>query len=92
MKNPTNRPAIHIVDWIVTATSPSEYAIDPQATKVPTEKKLINKERPLIHHGTAPPAEKNDFMFLPLLAKDIPVMNTTTEKRTMVEVSKNPIL
>ncbi|CDF79839.1 hypothetical protein BN863_21270 [Formosa agariphila KMM 3901] len=51
-------PAIHIVDWMVTATHPLLYAIEPQTTKVPAEKKLMNRDKPLIHQGNAPPAEK----------------------------------
>jgi hypothetical protein len=32
--------------------------MDPHTTKVPAEKKLINKDNPLIGQGTAPPAAK----------------------------------
>ena len=70
------------------ATKPSVYAIDPQTTKVPAEKKLMNKDNPLIQYGTAPPAAKKDFMFCPDLANEIPVINTTSEKIEMVQISK----
>ena len=61
--------------------------MDPQTTKVPAEKKLINKDKPLIQYGTAPPAAKKDFIFCPDLAKDMPVINTTREKIVIVQMS-----
>jgi hypothetical protein len=65
---------------MVTETHPNVYAMDPHTTKVPAEKKLINSDSPLIHHGTAPPAAKKLFMFLPEPEKERPAIRIPTEK------------
>src|SRR5680860_175326 len=62
--------------------------MEPQTTKVPAEKKLIKSERPLIHHGRAPPAAKKDFMFLPDLEKLKPHIKTNRVKTTITAMSK----
>jgi hypothetical protein len=66
---------------MVTETNPLVYAMDPQTTKVPAEKKLIKSDSPLIHHGTAPPAAKKLFIFFPELENDKPIMRMPIEKR-----------
>ena len=58
--------------------------MEPHTTNVPAEKKPINKERPLIHQGTAPPAAKKEFRFLPEPENEIPVIRTKTENNTIV--------
>jgi hypothetical protein len=52
----------------------------PHTTKVPAEKKLINSDVPLIHHGTCPPPPKKLSMpCSPLLrAKATPAARMTT--------------
>jgi hypothetical protein len=57
-------------------THPYLYAIEPQATKVPAEKKLMNKDKPPINQGTASPPAKKDLRFLPVRANNIPVTST----------------
>jgi hypothetical protein len=54
--------------------------MEPHTTKVPAEKKLINSDRPLIHQGTAPPAAKKLFMFLPEPEKERPAIRIPMEK------------
>ena len=76
-----------MVDWMVMATHPLLYAMDPQTTKVPAEKKLINKDRPLIHQGSAPPAAKKDFMFFPDLEKLNPQIKTSRVKTIITPIS-----
>lgn len=77
---------------MVMATQPLEYAMEPHTTKVPAEKKLINRERPLIHQGSAPPAAKNDFMFLPDFEKLSPHTKTSKVKISITVISIVPIL
>ena len=77
------KPAKHIVHCIPTDTQPCMYANDPQATNVPAEKKLMNKDSPLIHHGTAPPPAKKVFMFFPAFANDMPAARTPRVKTTI---------
>ena len=72
-----------MVHCMVTETHPCVYAIEPHTTKVPAEKKLINSERPLIHHGTAPPAAKKFFIFLPEPEKESPAIRIPMEKITI---------
>ena len=61
--------------------------MDPHTTKVPAEKKLINRDNPLIHQGTAPPPAKKDLMLVPVRENKIPVTNTITENISMVQIS-----
>ncbi len=88
---PTINPAIAIVHCIVTATHPCEYAIDPHTTNVPAEKKPMNNESPLIDHGIAPPAAKNDFISFPFFEKDNPAIIIPMLKKIMVIRSKSSI-
>ena len=69
------------------ATMPFVYAMEPQTTKVPAEKKLMNNDNPLIHHGIAPPPAKKDFMLEPVRENDSPVINTISEKINIVQMS-----
>jgi hypothetical protein len=86
-----NNPAISapkaIVHWIVTETHPYLYAIEPHATKVPAEKKLMNKDKPPINQGTASPPAKNDLIFRPVRANNIPMHTMKAEKMKMTSVS-----
>jgi hypothetical protein len=61
--------------------------MEPQATKVPAEKKLIKSESPPMNQGTASPAAKKDLRFLPVLEKENPTSMIKTEKITITEVS-----
>ena len=76
-----------MVLWMVTATMPELYAIEPQTTKVPTEKKLIKRDSPLIHQGTAPPAAKKDLALPPLRENDKPSAKTSRENTRDVAIS-----
>jgi hypothetical protein len=81
MRNPTKNPAKLMVHCIEMETHPEVYAIEPQTTNVPAETKPIKRESELIHHGTAPPAAKKDFMSFPdVLEKERPIMNIKREK------------
>jgi len=58
--------------------------MDPQTTKVPAETNPINKDKLLIHQGTAPPAAKKDFMSLPeVFEKESPINKIRSEKSTI---------
>jgi hypothetical protein len=61
--------------------------MDPQATKVPAEKKLMNKDSPPMNQGTASPPAKKDFKFRPVRANSIPIANTKAEKIKITAVS-----
>ena len=81
MKIPVTRPATDMAHCIVMATQPEEYAIEPQTTKVLADTKPINRERLLIHQGTAPPAAKNESMSPPdFLEKERPMNMISNEK------------
>ena len=84
---PLIRAPIHIVHWMVIATHPYLYAIEPHATNVPAEKKLIKSDNPPINQGTDSPPAKNDFKLIPVLAKTSPIHNTNAEKTKMTMVS-----
>ena len=58
--------------------------MEPQTTKVPAEKKLMNKDRPLMDQGTAPPAAKKDFISPPCLPNDKPAPRIINVKIKMV--------
>jgi hypothetical protein len=63
------------------------YAIEPQTTKVPAEKKPIKSERPLIYQGTEPPAAKKEVMLFPEPENEMPVRITIREKANIVIIS-----
>jgi hypothetical protein len=84
IRHPTRSPAIHIVHWIMTATQPDVYAMEPHTTNVPAEKKPMNRDNPDIHHGTLPPAAKKLFIVLPLLENNNPDPMTQRVKNIMV--------
>jgi hypothetical protein len=77
---------------MVTDTQPCVYAIEPQTTKVPAEKKPINNERPFIYHGTEPPAAKKEDIFFPEPENEMPVRITIREKASIVIVSITVII
>jgi len=55
--------------------------MEPQTTKVPAETNPIKSESELIHHGTAPPAAKKDFISLPeVFEKESPMNKIRSEK------------
>lgn len=47
----------------------------------------MNKESPLIHQGTAPPAAKNERISLPDAEKDIPVTKTMITNKIRIKIS-----
>jgi hypothetical protein len=47
----------------------------------------MNKDKPLICHGTAPPAAKKEVMFFPLFEKAKPAHRTPIVSRTIVRIS-----
>jgi hypothetical protein len=69
---------------MVTETKPFVYAIEPQTTNVPAEKKLMKSDNPLIHQGTAPPAAKKLFMFFPELENERPPISMPIEKMIII--------
>src|SRR5690606_11673233 len=88
IKYPMRKPLIHMVICMVIATIPYVYAIEPQTTKVPAEKKLIKRESPLMGQGTAPPAAKKDFISAPCFPKDRPATMIIKLNTIMVRKSK----
>jgi hypothetical protein len=84
MKYPITNPAMHIAIWMVIATKPYLYAIEPHTTNVPAEKKLINSDSPFMDHGTDPPAAKKDFMLVPFFPKESPATKMISENIAMV--------
>jgi hypothetical protein len=61
--------------------------MEPHATKVPAEKKLMNRDIPPINQGTDSPPAKKDFRFLPVREKLIPTSIMNTEKTIITTVS-----
>jgi hypothetical protein len=61
--------------------------MEPQATKVPAEKKLMNKDNPPINQGTASPAAKKDFKLRPVLENEKPTSMIKMENTTITDVS-----
>src|SRR5690242_4999550 len=64
----------------------------PHTTNVPAEKKLMNKDKPLIHQGTAPPPAKKDFILFPDPEKARPQTTTIMENIVIVSRSKFGII
>ncbi|MCQ2165761.1 MAG: hypothetical protein MJZ04_11420 [Bacteroidales bacterium] len=77
MNRPVMMPARHMVHCITTATHPEVYAMEPQTTKVPAEKMLMKRDRPDIHHGSVPPAEKKLREPVPRRKDAMPANSTT---------------
>jgi hypothetical protein len=61
--------------------------MEPQATKVPAEKKDIKSDKPPMNQGTASPPAKKDLRLRPVRAKSKPMPNTKAEKMKMMAVS-----
>jgi hypothetical protein len=62
--------------------------MDPQATKVPAEKKLMKSDKPPITHGTDSPPAKKDLRLMPVLEKIKPIHKTNAEKTKITMVSR----
>lgn len=61
--------------------------MEPHATNVPAEKKLMNKDKPPINQGTASPPAKKDLRLRPVRENSKPITMINTEKTTITEVS-----
>ncbi|MNR02862.1 hypothetical protein D3C85_1187310 [compost metagenome] len=66
--------------------------MEPQATKVPAEKKLMKSDKPPMNQGTASPPAKNDFKLRPVRENNRPINMINTENTTITEVSINEFI
>jgi hypothetical protein len=66
--------------------------MEPHATKVPAEKKLMKSDRPPIVQGTASPPAKNDLIFRPVLENNNPIQSIKAEKTKITIVSKDKLM
>jgi hypothetical protein len=61
--------------------------MEPHATNVPAEKKLMKRLNPPMVHGTASPPAKNDFRLRPVLEKENPTSMIKMEKIAITDAS-----